>query len=539
MAVILYRYLNHIDLTLVEDASAPKVFSDVGSFSTQTKEAAEALRKYGVLTGDNSGNFNPSNLMTRAECVTVFMRLREKMLDADYPFFQTTASSYTIHLDEDSVYYPTWLVAPYVSSGAYITSSDRDILTSASSSHKVFAPKSTGTVTITWHNAEFEASATVTVLEPRIDGSWMEFKNTTRSGAVQWAGNYIRLSDGPVSIASLLTEEAQAELAKLDNPQFSVWFMRNDGLGVEVIDGEYCFVPTELGHAFATVSVAGVRGGAFSDIYVCVKTPEDIAAERQAAADALRAAQEQIAAEQAAMAKANEDWMDAQLATVIRDGMSEKEKAEVIAKLICDYMTYDYRYYNGGSRTVTISDDAPSYSEPYGVCHDYAVRYVAFCKRAGLECEYVSGTARNEGHAWNRVNCDGTWYYVDTCWMDGFGGYDANGLYGMRYCLTSNYWTSHKISGVMGTQKTIESAIILWADEPSKEVTLHVGDKFYVDVVTQQGDKVTSKMRDYVGTPVNFDSGEQAWMVHSAGSMRYETYVNNELVCTYYITFVD
>ena len=54
----------------------------------------------------------------------------------------------------------------------------------------------------------------------------------------------------------------------------------------------------------------------------------------------------------------------------------------------------------------------------YGVCQDYAELFQEMCLRAGIPCEFVSGTAGGGGHAWNRVCLDGKWSYVDCTWDD-------------------------------------------------------------------------------------------------------------------------
>lgn len=57
----------------------------------------------------------------------------------------------------------------------------------------------------------------------------------------------------------------------------------------------------------------------------------------------------------------------------------------------------------------------------YGVCQNYAELFQEMCLRAGIPCEFVSGTAGGGSHAWNRVYIDGTWSYVDCTWDDPVG----------------------------------------------------------------------------------------------------------------------
>lgn len=193
------------------------------------------------------------------------------------------------------------------------------------------------------------------------------------------------------------------------------------------------------------------------------------------------------------MGRDNVEWVQIQLAKIITEKMTEKEKAAAIAYYLCDYMTYDMDYYlKDTPRKVTIAKGAPSISEPYGVCDDYAKKYHAFCLLAGLECEYVSGTARGlggiGGHAWNRVKCDGDWYYVDVTWLDDDDGTE----YDTVYLLQKDYWTTHKTTdGRYGTlyvdgykeniynmSELLSRCTIYEINSPTEEITVHVGDVF-------------------------------------------------------------
>lgn len=119
--------------------------------------------------------------------------------------------------------------------------------------------------------------------------------------------------------------------------------------------------------------------------------------------------------------------MDRETALLRREEI-ESAAAEILAGIPAEASDYDkvkYVY-----ETLITSTDyelqAPDNQNIYSVlvnrrsvCQGYAKATQYLLNRLGVECTLVLGTVENgEGHAWNLVNIDGSYYYVDTTWGD-------------------------------------------------------------------------------------------------------------------------
>ena len=61
-----------------------------------------------------------------------------------------------------------------------------------------------------------------------------------------------------------------------------------------------------------------------------------------------------------------------------------------------------------------------------GVCEGYAHAYQYLCYRAGIQALFVTGSSRNEAHAWNIVRLDGRYTQIDITWDDPVGVSDPD-----------------------------------------------------------------------------------------------------------------
>ena len=86
------------------------------------------------------------------------------------------------------------------------------------------------------------------------------------------------------------------------------------------------------------------------------------------------------------------------------------------ARLIYEYIISDTEYVqNENDQNI-----AGVFLQREAVCAGYARAFQYLCEKAEIECIYVTGDARDtvEGHAWNIVNLDGDYYYVDATYGD-------------------------------------------------------------------------------------------------------------------------
>lgn len=94
---------------------------------------------------------------------------------------------------------------------------------------------------------------------------------------------------------------------------------------------------------------------------------------------------------------------------IIKPSMSDFSKALAIHDWLTFNIDYDHSY-----SVYNVSD---TLSKRVAVCSGYAQTFKMMAELAGLEAEYITGTANGE-HAWNQVKINGVWYNVDVTWDD-------------------------------------------------------------------------------------------------------------------------
>jgi hypothetical protein len=121
----------------------------------------------------------------------------------------------------------------------------------------------------------------------------------------------------------------------------------------------------------------------------------------------------------------------------------EYEGYKYLYEYIIDHTDYDpYSAYDSQTMTSVFLNQR-------SVCAGYARAFQYLCKRAGLDCIYVTGTAAAddgtvEGHAWNMVRINGQYYWCDVTWGDPVFKDSSSGEINYNYFCVSDREILHE-----------------------------------------------------------------------------------------------
>jgi hypothetical protein len=129
-----------------------------------------------------------------------------------------------------------------------------------------------------------------------------------------------------------------------------------------------------------------------------------------------------------AIQKSIHDQVTAVVGSVVRDGMSAAEKVTALNDWMTSNAEYDHAALN--AKNTSFGGGVPMGFENawnakgvlvdgIGVCASYAYGFNALANAAGVETVVVTGDVQvGGGHAWNKVEIDGTWLAIDVTWND-------------------------------------------------------------------------------------------------------------------------
>lgn len=177
-------------------------------------------------------------------------------------------------------------------------------------------------------------------------------------------------------------------------------------------------------------------------------------------------------------------------------GMSEYEKVKYVYEYIINHTEYNLNAkYNQSICSVFVGGES--------VCQGYAKAVQYLLEQLGIQNTLVIGTVNNgEGHAWNLVKVDGSYYYVDATWGD--ASYQATEVadetsisrkpsinYDFLCVTTEQLQKTHTIQNTVPMPRCVDTVNNYYYKENSyftsydKELLKNVFDKAYADGAKQ------------------------------------------------------
>lgn len=125
---------------------------------------------------------------------------------------------------------------------------------------------------------------------------------------------------------------------------------------------------------------------------------------------------------------AEEQQIDSQVKAlvpqIVNEGVSNHDKVKAIYDYIILNTVYATNYKTNDKTAEGYSVYSPMAILKSGeaICNGYAGLFYKMAKEAGIDVQYEAGNVKTpysvEKHAWNKVNIDGEWKYIDTTWGD-------------------------------------------------------------------------------------------------------------------------
>lgn len=93
-----------------------------------------------------------------------------------------------------------------------------------------------------------------------------------------------------------------------------------------------------------------------------------------------------------------------------------KKYSTTYEKIKCLYKSLiDLAEYKKGKHD---QDIRSAFLEKNTVCNGYSEAFLYLCKSIGINCAYAQGKSHREPHAWNLVEIEGKYYWIDVTWGD-------------------------------------------------------------------------------------------------------------------------
>ena len=127
------------------------------------------------------------------------------------------------------------------------------------------------------------------------------------------------------------------------------------------------------------------------------------------------------------------------------------------------------------------------------VCAGYSRAFEYLCRKAGLECVYVTGTAvlnngENGSHAWNLIRIQDQWYWCDVTWGDPvFEGQGEGEMNYNYFCVSDRELTKEHVIDYNPSDLSVE-----YPSCPDDSLNWYVLNQAYIETYDEE------TMRQYV-----------------------------------------
>lgn len=88
---------------------------------------------------------------------------------------------------------------------------------------------------------------------------------------------------------------------------------------------------------------------------------------------------------------------------------------KAVFDFVRSHLTYD-KDFDGQKGYVPNLDDV--WTDKSGICYDYAAAVAIMLRTENIPCKIVVGYANGTYHAWNEVQINGEWIFLDSCWNE-------------------------------------------------------------------------------------------------------------------------
>lgn len=116
--------------------------------------------------------------------------------------------------------------------------------------------------------------------------------------------------------------------------------------------------------------------------------------------------------------KSEDKRVDQVIKTVIKKGMSTREKVKAVHNWLIRNVKYDYDNYLRGTVPKVSHTSKGALVRGLAVCDGYSKAFMKIMRKLKIPCRMLAGVSEGGGHAWNLVKVGGKWLHVDVTFDD-------------------------------------------------------------------------------------------------------------------------